>query len=199
MNLLMPDVGLEPVWMQRRRLALQCTSSLPTAFTVHTYAATSPNIAIYVILNCCATEGCQIKVSKEAQIVKIKGLPPSQYTPFIGFPIFVLTHSMNYNFASVVEATLVFTTIPEIYFMHLLMTDVGFEPVWMRRRRLALQNVRRPYLRQSQNTPFIGVPIFCYLHILYIFPQQWKRPSSLKRTGDIIRVSYIFTYTFYEL
>ena len=37
------------------------------------------------------------------------------------------------------EATVVFTTIPEIYFMHFLMTDVSFERVRMRRRRLALR------------------------------------------------------------
>ena len=35
------------------------------------------------------------------------------------------------------EATLVFTTIPEIQFMLLLMPDVGFESVRMRGRRLA--------------------------------------------------------------
>ena len=37
------------------------------------------------------------------------------------------------------EATPVFTTIPGILFMHLLMTDVKFEPVRILRRRLAMR------------------------------------------------------------
>ena len=96
-------------------------------------AATSPSIAMYVVLTYCATE---VSPKEEDQIVKLKD------SVYRGSFIFLFINSMNYNFSTVMEATLVvFTSIPEIQFMHLLMTDVGFEPVLNRRRRLALRCV----------------------------------------------------------
>ena len=58
-------------------------------------AATSPRIAMYVVLTYCATEA-----SRGSSNSTIKGLRPSQYTPFIGVLFILLfTNSMNYKFS----------------------------------------------------------------------------------------------------
>ena len=75
MHLLMTDVGFEPVRMRRRRLALRCMSSLPTALP-------------------------RLPKKQESSDSTIKGLRPSHYTPFIGVLfMFLLTNSMNYIFS----------------------------------------------------------------------------------------------------
>ena len=50
-----------------------------------TDAATSPSISMYVVLTYRATEASNKKGSSNSTI---KGLQPSQYTPFTGVPIF---------------------------------------------------------------------------------------------------------------
>ena len=62
---------------------------------IRTGAATSPRIAMYVVLTHCATKASPKKGSSNSTII---GLRPSQYTPFIEVLfIFLLTNSINYS------------------------------------------------------------------------------------------------------
>ena len=79
------------------------------------------------------------------------------------------------HFPSVMVATVAFSAIQEILLMRLYMMDVGFEPVLMRRRRLALR------CSSSLPTALPKLPL----------KNGFEGPGELKITGRISAINQV--------